>query len=965
MLLRAVGDETDGAKFITFYPAAILAAFGCGIAIAVAAVTLLRMLVGRVGALHRTLEATFESCPDAVLVVDENDRVSIANQRAAELFASTQDSLMGSSIARLIPEYLYFDPGTSVASPLDRDIAGDAILSACRTDGSTFSIRIEHRVVRIGTVVRTIVTVHDVTEHRLLAAAADRDRRAEIALEERQRVADQLRIGEDRLRDFLELGAGWIWEQDADLRLSWINAGSLAAAADPAEEIGQRRWDCQDTDNDPAAWEQHCRDLSARRPFQDFRYRVVARDGQVRFKSISGKPLFDTDGTFLGYRGVGRDITAQIQAEHEIVASKSRAEQAEALFRDALDSVSEGILIWDSADRLLMGNHICRQRYIHVADVAEQSEYFVDILRKSLAAGAFPAAEGRKDAWLAERLEQHRAAVGTHDMALRDGEWVRITERRMRGGGIVTLYVDITELKRTELALRETEARFERAQAVAGIGSWEYDIQSRTWFLSKEVYRARQLDPATYVPLLGQDRPHVHPEDRAIMREWMADLQAGRKRGPIEERLILADGEQRIHRVEGQAIHDADGVAIRIAGTMQDITGQRLMERQLAQAQKMEALGAVTGGMAHDFNNLLGVIILSLELATARMTDNDRLKPLVTEALAAAERGADLIRSLLAFARQQVLHPVQIDLNERLRSMHRLLSRVVGEDIVMVLDLAPELWPVVADPSQLEACVMNLATNARDAMPKGGTLTITTENRHIDADCAEDSSSLPPGDYTMIAVADTGVGMAPAVMAKIFDPFFSTKGPGHGTGLGLSMVFGFATQSGGHVSAYSEPGAGTTIRICLPRTGSHARSSPEHRTADAGAATPTGRGETILIVEDNDLLRRVVSRQLAELGYRIFEAGNAAAAVACLEQHHVDLVFSDVVMPGGMDGFELATRVTAQWPGTAVVLTSGFAGHRESERLPESLASVGLLTKPYNPAALARLIRDTLDGAGA
>ena len=243
------------------------------------------------------------------------------------------------------------------------------------------------------------------------------------------------------------------------------------------------------------------------------------------------------------------------------------------------------------------------------------------------------------------------------------------------------------------------------------------------------------------------------------------------------------------------------------------------------QGQKMEAIGNLTGGMAHDFNNLLGVIILNLGVAQRMLLDSDRARQLVVDALAAARSGAELIRSLLAFARRQPLHPRRIEINEQVSNMISLLSRVVREDIEISLDLAPNLWPVIADPAQFEACIVNLATNARDAMSNGGKLTIVTGNQHLDADYAKLNPSVTPGDYAMITVSDTGTGMTAEVIAKVFDPFFTTKEQGKGTGLGLSMVFGFMNQSGGHVSIYSEPGLGTTIRLFLPRAPDTAESA--------------------------------------------------------------------------------------------------------------------------------------------
>ncbi len=283
---------------------------------------------------------------------------------------------------------------------------------------------------------------------------------------------------------------------------------------------------------------------------------------------------------------------------------------------------------------------------------------------------------------------------------------------------------------------------------------------------------------------------------------------------------------------------------------------------------------------------------------------------LVEETLATAERGADLTRGLLAFARQQPLDPTQIAVNEQVIEIAALLRRALGEDIRIELELADDLWPVIADRVQLETCLINLATNARDAMPHGGVLRIGSANRTLDEVYCRSQSDVQPGDYAMIEVTDTGSGMTPQVLAQVFEPFFTTKTPGKGTGLGLSMVFGFMKQSNGHINVYSEPGVGTTFRLYLPRL----RGEPEGRSNHLRTDTPRGSGETVLVVEDNAPLRHTTVRHLVSLGYDVIEAESAEAAVAVLQRQPVSMVFSDVVLSGGLDGSTPAERVR-QSPG--------------------------------------------------
>jgi signal transduction histidine kinase/CheY-like chemotaxis protein len=386
-----------------------------------------------------------------------------------------------------------------------------------------------------------------------------------------------------------------------------------------------------------------------------------------------------------------------------------------------------------------------------------------------------------------------------------------------------------------------------------------------------------------------------------------------------------------------------------------EIAERRQAEAQLRQAQKMEAVGTLTGGMAHDFNNLLGVVIGNLDMLRGFVKGNATVDELAGEALDAALRGADLTRRLLAFARRQPLQPARIDVNELVDGITKLLSRTLGERIEIEVRLAPDLWPVVADPAQLESALTNLATNARDAMPNGGRLIIATGRRTLDADYALLHPEVVPGEFAMIEVSDTGTGMPADVLSRIFEPFFTTKEQGQGTGLGLSMVFGFIKQSGGHISVYSEPAVGTTFRLYLPRTADVG----ETATRAVVEETPLGRGDVVLAVEDNAPLRRIVVRQLHELGYRALEAENAAAALVVLEHEHVDLLFSDVVMPGELSGIELARAAVARRPHIKVVLTSGFPGTKIAGSLGEA-ATARLLSKPYRKTDLARALRAVL-----
>jgi PAS domain S-box-containing protein len=505
--------------------------------------------------------------------------------------------------------------------------------------------------------------------------------------------------------------------------------------------------------------------------------------------------------------------------------------------------------------------------------------------------------------------------------------------------------------------LSRSEEQLKHAQRLAQMGSICVNLQTEETDWSDEVYRIFGVSRETFVPSKDSYLRAVHPDDQATVRAIQEHVRKAINPRPAEYRVIRPDGTVRWIYRESEVIRVEAGDPLYVNSTIQDITDRHRTEEQLRQSQKMEAIGNLTGGMAHDFNNLLGVIVGNLGLARERLGSDEELQEIVGEALEAAWRGADLTRSLLAFARRQPLRPARIDINELVSNTVRLLQRLLGEDIDVSLNLAERVWPVMADPAQLEASLANLATNARDAMPKGGRLIITTANGHLDAEYAAAHTDVTPGDFAMIEISDTGSGMSAEIANQIFEPFFTTKEPGKGTGLGLSMVFGFMRQSGGHINVYSEPGAGTTFRLYLPRAAAEAA---ERDVADAAPAA-RGTGETVLVVEDNLAMRRVVLRQLRELGYRVLECDHAAAALELLEREPVDLLLTDIVMPGGLDGVELARLARERWPALKVVLTSGFPQARVNGN-HDVLGNLPLLSKPYSKDELAGVLRAALDG---
>ena len=388
-----------------------------------------------------------------------------------------------------------------------------------------------------------------------------------------------------------------------------------------------------------------------------------------------------------------------------------------------------------------------------------------------------------------------------------------------------------------------------------------------------------------------------------------------------------------------------------------DVTERRLLEEQLRQAQKMEAVGMLAGGIAHDFNNLLTIITGYSQLILNGQAPNDPNRASVEQILKAGDRAAALTRQLLAFSRRQVMQPKVLDLNQLVASLGVMLRRLIGEDIDLHLEMGPDLGRVNSDPGQVEQVIMNLAVNARDAMPKGGSLTIETCNVDLGEDYVRTHIAVRPGPYVMLAVSDTGTGMDTETLAHLFEPFFTTKGQGKGTGLGLSIVFGIVKQSGGNIGVYSEPGKGTSVKIYLPRVDQGAASEPEHL-----AGAPDRGSETILLVEDEDMVRKLVRETLEREGYKLLDAAGPMEAQKLVQNYHgpIHLMITDVVMPK-LSGRELADRVLRQRPDIKVLYMSGYTDNAvvNSGVLDNEMA---FLQKPFTPGVLTRKVRQVLGG---
>jgi PAS domain S-box-containing protein len=528
--------------------------------------------------------------------------------------------------------------------------------------------------------------------------------------------------------------------------------------------------------------------------------------------------------------------------------------------------------------------------------------------------------------------------------------------------GFAKITRDMTEQRNAHLAALETEGRFRLlVQGVTDYAIYMLDPEGRVTNWNKGAERIKLYEESEIV---GQHFSRFYtPEDvvAGVPRRALATASAT-GRYEAEGWRCRKDGSRFWASVVIDAIYDDNGMLIGFAKVTRDLTERRNAQEQLFQSQKMEAIGQLTGGIAHDFNNLLTGITGSLELMRTRISQGriGDVERYITAALGAATRAAGLTHRLLAFARRQTLDPKAIDPNKLISDMIDLVHRTVGPEIAVETVLGIGLWPTMCDPNQLENAILNLCINARDAMPEGGRLTIETGNAWLDEPGARDRD-MAPGQYVMICVSDSGIGMPPDIVARAFDPFFTTKPTGQGTGLGLSMVYGFARQSNGQTRIYSEPGAGTTVRIYLPRHHGEARISTEiaPTLADAPRA---GVSQTVLIVDDEPSVRMLVAEVLDELGYMAIEAVDGVSALRILESDmRIDLLISDVGLPGGINGRQVADAARLKRPTLKVLFVTGYAenaavgnGHLEP--------GMHILSKPFALERLASRIKAILGG---
>ena len=668
----------------------------------------------------------------------------------------------------------------------------------------------------------------------------------------------------------------------------------------------------------------------------------VRSDGSVFPMDLAVGEAKDKDDVI--FVGIVRDITARKQADEQVRKLSNAVEQSPSLFTI---TDTEGII-----------------EYVNPAFTVAtgyESEEAIGKKMSFLQSGETPL-EAYESLW--QTITSGKVWRGILRNKRKSGElyWDQLTISPVHDThGVVTNFIgigqDVTDQKRAEERLRKLSSAVEQSVSLIVITNPEAVIEYvNPAFTLLTGYEAKEV--------IGKN-PNVWQSGETSL-EIYEDLWRTIKSGKIWKGVLKdkkKNGEFFWSNLTVSPILDANRVVTHFVGTGMDVTVQRETERQLIQARKMDTVGQLTGGIAHDFNNILGIVMGNLELLERQVADDSGMSDRVQKAIRGTERGASLTKKLLGFSRQDAVERRLTEVNVFIDSLHELIAKSVTPSIRVEQHLADDLWSVEIDPGEFEDALLNLALNARDAMPAGGALVIETANKFLDEAYLKRSPQAKAGEFVMISLSDTGTGMTDEVIEKAFEPFFTTKEQGKGTGLGLSMVYGFVKRSGGHVKIYSEAREGTTIRLYLPRAREGA--SADEGTTDTEDRLPGGN-ETILVIDDEADLVDVAVAHLEGLGYRTFSANDGKQALKILEDHEdIDLMFSDIIMPGGLDGYKLAQAALKIRPALKILLTSGFARRREELTNGENAAATALagrlLHKPYNRSELAMAVRRTLD----
>ncbi len=779
---------------------------------------------------------------------------------------------------------------------------------------------------------------------------------------ERLEAEEALQKSEKRFRSYFELPLVGISITSPEKGWLEVNDRLCEILGYSREELMRMTWSQLTHPEDlPTDLESFNRVQSGQIDGYSMEKRFIRKDGRTIHADLSVRGLRKADGEIDYFVALIQDITDRKRAEEALRESEERYQRITEAITDYIYTVrvSDGHAVETThgpgchAVTGYQAEEFAADSFLWLGMVAMEDRPTVEEQARRILANENPTP-----------IE--------HRILHKDGtvRWVRNTfvPHRDESGALVSydgLIVDITERKRTEEALRESEEHLRDAQRLALLGSWEQDVE--TWHLtwSDQVFRIFELDPEEVEVSVESFVERVHPLDRKSVRAAFDDSVASGQPYDIEHRLLMPDGRVKYVHEHSEVVYDDQGRALQARGTVQDVTDRKRseeekarLENQLQQAQKMESVGRLAGGVAHDFNNMLGVILGRVEMAMDQVNPTQSLFTDLEEIHKAASRSADLTRQLLAFARKQAIVPKVLDLNNAIESMLKMLHRLIGEDIDLVWLPGQNLWPVKMDPSQIDQILANLCVNARDAIAGVGKVSIETGNSAFDEDFCSDHADFECGEYAWFTVSDTGQGMDREVLAHIFEPFFTTKATGEGTGLGLATVYGAVKQNSGFVNVYSEPGQGTTFKIYLPRY----VGKVEQPQTEARPEPLMARGqETILLVEDEAATLRMFTKLLVYHGYTVLSAGTPGEAIRLAREHagKIQLLMTDIIMPE-MNGLELSNELKSFYPTLKCLYMSGYTANI-IDKYGVLKEGVHFIHKPFSIKDILAKVREVLE----
>lgn len=870
--------------------------------------------------------AILDSVLDCIVSTDANGTVIDFNAAAARTFGYTKTEAIGRTLADLIvPERFRDRHAAGVANYIatgEGTLIGKLIeIIAVRSDGSEIPVELTITSIRSGPATIFTFVLRDITARR---------------------QADAIRT---QLASIVDSSDDAIVSLDLDDTILTWNAGAERLYGYTAvETIGRNR-----TLLMPAGKRgelttmDRARRGEAGEPLETQR---VRKDGSVVDISLTISPMTDATGAITNVSTIARDITGRKHAEAAVREERDRANRY-------LETAQVILISVDLEGRITLVNRYACALLGWTCEELLQSN-FVEMciparLRDEIRTTLGGVLGGRDSTILVSpvvtRTGEERLIEWRHTL-LRDGDG--------QPTGTISSGTDVTERTAAIEALRQAEERMRFALESAKVGIWDMDYNTGMLRWSDAMAVQYGMPPGTFGGTFDGFVERIHPDDRASMLEAIGKAVTAGGDFTVLHRATWPDGTVRSLAGAGRVLLGADGVAVRAVGISQDVTERRSLEAQFHHAQKMEAVGRLAAGVAHDFNNLLTVILGYCEVLIDDLGPTSTSRAEVVEIQKAGVRAAGLTRQLLTFSRKEIVELKLLDLGVVVTHMRSMVERLIGEDVKVIVATSRAPVRIMADRGQVEQIVLNLAVNARDAMPKGGTLTIETSAVELDEHYAKMHVEVKPGHYTVLTVSDTGTGMTADVQARLFEPFFTTKGVGKGTGLGLATVHGVATRFGGSVGVYSEVGIGTSFKVYFPRADAADAIGPAMETRPASGA------ETVLVVEDADGLRELTKRLLERQGYTALVAASAEEALQLFQQHEsIDVLLTDVVMPGA-SGPELTRQLVEQRPGLKVVYMSGYT---EDAIVHHGVIDPGItfLHKPFTADGLGRKIREVLD----